>query len=666
MSSNKFPKSDDRFKKSDRYLVTEQPGMFVLILGLAVSFLIGYTVRSLLSPQRVAAKISEAAKHIHKDVNIVFKSAEVSLRYSVFPRFAVVIRNVEMSSSNPCWGAPLVKVDELRLPISIKGLFSGESVVEVIRADHIDLHFRADPRTCGAKTQELVAAAAAENNLSKSSELQESKKTKKYKNEIRSISFQSIQIRSDQFPQYDSEFKDFNIDVKSLEPREIALTAKTALLKEVKAYDPRTYTNLLLEYREFPEPSLRAHIFGNWREGHYSLIANYTLLDSLLGVEADVNYLPIGRLVELSQQYGIASVGEINGRGNWLSGRLKFSGPVEKLRDTPLQFKDLKLEGDLGFVGVEDLTLQSIDSLKTENVRVEIKELDIQKLATFFKLDFPTSAISNYGKFSGRITSKDGRDYAYIGELKDVKLVFKNRGRQSIQVVPSMVLEGQYKSELLKLKISRVALDKGSFLGDVQVSLDREKKLIAGDLKIDELTFSDEVVQLLTDGGTLSPLRISLDLQYDLEKKDLHLDGVYSVREFGLTGLKLKENRGEFYKNRADQFIVKHKSKEVEVNRASNAGRILSSFTDERWWRQDIADLEKVQLELDLKDYRSLRWSKLSISAGQSSPSVIATSQGGWDKDSNLHGEVVVKTGKSFEYYDVSGTRRNPVLEKKK
>lgn len=196
MTSFKNSKSEDRYNKSDRYLVTEQPGMFVLFVGLAVSFLVGFTVKSLLSPQRIASKISEAASHIHQDVKVDFKSAEVSLRYSIFPRFAVVIKEIQMSSSNPCWGAPIVKIDELRLPLSLKGLFTGGSVVEVIHADHIDLHLRTDLFKCSDESQNLLAQAA-NTNTSPNVVMDQSDRDKRYKNEIRSIFFKvfkSIQM----------------------------------------------------------------------------------------------------------------------------------------------------------------------------------------------------------------------------------------------------------------------------------------------------------------------------------------------------------------------------------------------------------------------------------------------------------------------------------------
>ncbi len=69
---------------SERHLVTEQPGMAILISGFILSFFIGYVTKSLYSPARVSAQIEKAASHIHKDVKVSFSSAQISFNDGIF------------------------------------------------------------------------------------------------------------------------------------------------------------------------------------------------------------------------------------------------------------------------------------------------------------------------------------------------------------------------------------------------------------------------------------------------------------------------------------------------------------------------------------------------------------------------------------------------------
>ncbi len=93
----------DRRHRSDKYLISEQPGMKILLTGLILAFLIGYTTKSLLSPARIKSQLEKAASHIHKDIKVSFDSAELSLADGILPRFAVVIKQVRMESDQACW-----------------------------------------------------------------------------------------------------------------------------------------------------------------------------------------------------------------------------------------------------------------------------------------------------------------------------------------------------------------------------------------------------------------------------------------------------------------------------------------------------------------------------------------------------------------------------------
>lgn len=657
MTSFKNSKSEDRYNKSDRYLVTEQPGMFVLFVGLAVSFLVGFTVKSLLNPQRVAAKISEAASHIHQDVKVEFKSAEVSLRYSIFPRFAVVIKEIKMSSSNPCWGAPSIKIDELRLPLSLRGLFTGGSVVEVIHADHIDLHLRTDPIKCSDQSQNLVVQAT-NSNTSPNVVMDQSDREKRYKNEIRSIFFQSIQIHSDVYPQYNSELKEFKIDVKSLEPRVIVLTAKTALLKEVKSYDPRTYTNLLLEYSEFPEPALKAHIFGNWREGHYSLIANYTFLDSLIGVEADVKYIPLGRVLDVLNQHGIAKTQAMTMRNAWFSGKLRVNSPLEKIQQAPISLKDFKVEGDIGQFSSEDIVIKSLAPLVLDRFTVDIRSLDIEKLWGSLKKNIDRKFMAKWGKFTGRLEFKDQKHMSLVGELRDASMVFANKGRQEQQAILNIVSEAQLDGDLAKFAISRVELQDGTFLGDMTLKYNIKDQELKGRVNIDELIFSENIQKLLTSGGSISSVMMDADILVK-NGKFKNLSGHYVLRSAALEGMTFLDNRGRFSKEGESELVIRHQSAQLNVQKNSSAGGLLNSVLDDTWWTQESAAFEKLAIELDFKNYKSFQWRKGQAQQLGNSVRIVST-QGGWDDNSTLSGSIKLKDKKKQKLYLLEGTRRLP------
>ncbi len=116
--------------------------------------------------------------------------------------------------------------------------------------------------------------------------------SKKYESDVRGIFIQRLEIIPEKHPQYAADLLNFVVKVKSFEPRIIEITAKSHLLKDQQVGDYLSHANLYVEYKESPEKSLQAHFFGNWREGHYSVIANYTLDERLLAIETDLKHIP--------------------------------------------------------------------------------------------------------------------------------------------------------------------------------------------------------------------------------------------------------------------------------------------------------------------------------------------------------------------------------------
>ncbi|HWU42573.1 MAG TPA: hypothetical protein VN132_04010, partial [Bdellovibrio sp.] len=342
-------------RRSDKYLVTEQPGMRMLLIGLAISFLAGYIAKTLLSPARVAAHIEKAASHIHKDIKVTFQSAQVSLSDGILPRFSVVINNAQMESTQACWMAPLLQVDELRLPLSFWGLITGTSLIKNIEAENVSLTFRGSLKDCTHQTEleknEKPSAAPLVR-------LSPNEKAEKYKNAISELSIRSFKILLNEYPQYPSELMDFMVKVKSFEPQVIEVTAKTHLIRDEQVGDYLSHANLFVEYKDSPEQQVQSHFFGNWREGHYSMIANYTIADHRLNVETDLRHIPLSQVLALLQKYNLISK-ELTSKQVWVSAQAHMTTDIQKIKSAPLEVRNALVEGDLGEMHSEQIAFLS-------------------------------------------------------------------------------------------------------------------------------------------------------------------------------------------------------------------------------------------------------------------------------------------------------------------
>ena len=100
--------------------VSEQPGLGLSFLGLFLAFFMGLSVRAITAPDRIHGLVQKAAENIHRDVHkdtqIKFKKAYVSLARGLFPDLSVIIEDIEIESQKTCWFSPVAEIHRILAP----------------------------------------------------------------------------------------------------------------------------------------------------------------------------------------------------------------------------------------------------------------------------------------------------------------------------------------------------------------------------------------------------------------------------------------------------------------------------------------------------------------------------------------------------------------------
>lgn len=638
---------------SDKHLITEQPGMSVVVTGLLIAFLIGYTTKVLLSPARVTAHIEKAASHIHKDIKVQFSSAYLSLSDGILPRFAVVISDVQMIADQSCWGAPTMEIDELRLPLSFFNLIQGKVPVESVEANTVDLTFREGLSDCVEQDQKKAEKETKEPAPLVS--LSPTEKAQKYQNDVRSISIQKFLINADKYPQYASEFLNFAVKVKSFEPRIIEITAKTHLLKD-QVGDYMSHANLYVQYKDTPEEVVQTHFFGNWREGHYSFIANYTIDERLLSVETDLKHIPLSQILGVLQKYDLASK-ELNGRQVWVSSKARMVAPLEDLRKAPLEVRDLRLEGDLGEMSAEQIEFSSLDPVKYSPISVDIKTMDINKLLVLLNRPKATSMLGSLGTFTGRATIFSDQKINLKGKSSGLEFVFSNKGQRESQVIETMISDISLEGNTWNFQVQRIEPRDGVFIGDVKVKADRDFKEVEIKTSIDELSLSPSVQSLMTGGGQIGTLSFDSDLKLKAGQVSF-LKGLLRLDSLDIEGMSLEKTKATIDWVQGE-IILNTQVKSVEVSHESVATSVLKQVTEAGWWQQEGLKLESLNGQFKVKNLKHLGWKNFHGSVGKSGKMIT---DGGWDEFGRLDGMVQIRDGKLNRRWSIEGSRELPAF----
>lgn len=636
---------------SNRNLIAEQPGLRILFTGLLVAFVLGYIVKSMLSPARVTAQIEKAASHIHKDVKVTFSSAHVSLSHGILPRFAVIISNVKMESTQVCWGAPVLEIDELRLPVSFWNLLRAKAPIQDIEANTVSLRLREMIKDCGA-----VDSVPNEQSTSPRPvvTLSPSEQRQKYRNDIRGVYIQNLRIAADKYPKYSTEFSGFVAKVKSFEPKVIEVRARNHLMKDPQVGDFLSHANLFLEYKESPQAVIQAHYFGNWREGHYSIIASYSLDEGNLAVETDLKHIPLAQILGILQKYNLASK-ELNGRQVWLSTKTQLSGPLKSLRSLPMEIRDLRMEGDLGEIVSERIRVSSLDPFIYEPIHVEVQKLDVEKLLVLLNRPKRTSVLGNLGVFSGRADIVSDRKMRLSGEHKGLEFVFSNKGQRELQTIDNVVGDVLLQENQWIFQVNRVEPREGVFAGTVQVRADRDFKEVDVLAQVDELSLAPAVQKLMTSGGSVGLMTLDGKLKMK-EGRVQDLKGLLKMDSMEIEGVDVQKARLAL-SWRKDEAILNTQMQSMKVKSSSPAAEVLRKVTLPAWWGNDGLHLTAITGQMEFVDAKELSWKNFQ---GQPSRSARLMTEGAWDGSGRLSGNVNLRDGKLQRRWSIKGIRAAP------
>ncbi|WP_413557319.1 hypothetical protein [Bdellovibrio sp. HCB209] len=628
--------------------------MKIFLTGLILAFLIGYTTSSLLSPQRIKAQLDKAASHIHKDISVTFESAELSLADGILPRFSVVIKQVRMESDQACWMSPLLEIDEMRLPISLWGLLTKAPPIKVIDTDNVKLTLRGTVEACEKQKQEV--AKHQEDTPAPLVTLSPSEQADKYRNDVRGLRIRSFKIISAQYPQYPSELLNFKANVKSFEPRVVEVHAKTNLLRDDMVGDYLSHANLFLEYKEMPEQSLQAHFFGNWREGHYSVIAHYSLVDHLLNIETDMKHIPLSQVLRVLQKYDLVSK-ELNGKQVWVSAKARLSGEAEKLKNAPFEVKDFRIEGDLGEMSVEQASFTSVDPLRYKPFLIDIKNMRIDKLMSFINRPSKARVFGDLGSFTGQAEFVSERDIRMVGEHQGLQFIFSNKSQREMQIVDRISGEMSLKGDTWNIAVNRAEPRGGNFIGNIKVKADRDFKDVVLNTNIDEATLAPSVQALMTNGGEIGVLSLNAEARLK-ENKISYIKGTAQVSSADVEGMAFGKAKAKFDLKQGE-VVIHAQTQSLSVEQESPGADVLEQVVPTGWWTDDKLAMKDIHGEFHWKTNESLQW--IGFESTFNKDAKLATA-GSWNEFGQLKGTVNIKDGKTSKKFQIGGTRDLPTF----
>jgi hypothetical protein len=644
-----------RISNDEKNLISEQPGRFVLFSGVLLAVTLGLILRGLTAPNKVKAMIESAASRIHKDVQVEFEGAHISLARGLLPRFAVVITKVKMESSNECWMQPQLIANEIRLPLSIWAIVQGENPITQVQGDQVEINLRSQYKNCEERPAELKIETPKIKQFVTLKKSTVSTTSAQSSPQVNAILIDQLKILAPSMVE-PLELNSFAIRLKSNSPRVVEMTAKTHLMKDEQVGDYLSHATVWGEYSEFPRNTLQTRISGNWREGSYNLNANYSMKEEELTTEMDLKHIPLSQVFQIHKKCQWLTE-DLNGRQVWVSLNAQGSIAKSNFKAAQMQLKDLRLEGDLGDLNIESAHVVSMAPVTYMPFTVDIRKVNIEKLFSLLNKSHPSPVLGQLGTFTGKAEVKDENHIEITGVQKGLEFIFANKGQREIQTLNEIATHLKLDNNRWQMQLANTGTKPGVFNGQMQLSADRDLKTLELKAKAQEIRLSPSVVRLMTAGGQVGPLSGDFALKFNNGQMNF-VKGTLNSEYVNVEGVEWSKAKFNF-DNAGEEVRTQTQIQKMSITVGSPAFQIMKELIEPEWMNENRLQMKNLSAQFNAKSFKTVHWRSF---VAQLEKGGRMTSDGEWNEAGILTGQVQTQAGKGNRKWSISGQRDEPVL----
>lgn len=587
-------------RKSKESLVTEQNGSRLFWTGILIATILGFVVRAYLSPQNIHRYLLKATSSIGPQSQISWSSAQIKLREGFFiPKLSVAVENVQLVSTDPCVGEPILFAKQVLIPVSpLAWLSRGQPLNRLVLIESF-LEFR---RPLNCKSPQIPQAQAS--STSKRAVRMKTKEETVGRPPLilRQFEFRGLKIRHPEIFISDWQIDNIQVAVRDNQPWYVTLKAEFPL-PETGDVDSKVKLDMI--YKEFPTPLLELDLNGHWREGNFQARGSWDQLKKSWKLTSQFNHFPFQFLKLLSQR--TRAPWNWPDQPMWFSFFLEAEEQSERWSELQLLLKSIHIEGDLGELKVPDLR---VTSLKPFRVEPFVFQADQLQLSTIFKQHLKKSdPLVSFGQLTGQGQWLAQNEFRFLGGLEGFEISHpswfsdEKTSRLQSDMFQAYLNKGNWKFTAKDLKINKTPM-----IGEIIIEGDQDLKngLIKPKINIASLpflilpVFDNLTVQNVNVGGRWPWGNRTTKSGSSLEFEASNLNNKHLEFEKWKGRLRRSENINSELK------IQVHKTRVLSQWRAIESWPLNSNS-----WPMDIKD---AQLTVRSKDSKmDWKWSSIPL-----------------------------------------------------
>ena len=262
---------NDRRPIKENDLVSEQPGFFILFVGLIFSVVVGLSIRTAAQSDWFRGRLTEAIANVGTDWRIQHGTVGLYFKDGITPTIGLYANDVKIASESSCYMKSGGFAQRVKIPLSlVKYIIDGQLVSEI---EIQDFKIEITERTPVCDRPSVVngaGAAGVESKKKNQITIVDRVEKSSLRNEIERVRINRLEIfYPDEKYDYFS-LKDIVIENRSSHPKILFMEGDLDLAPFVKTAEGKASANLKIEYNEFPEKIIKSNLLGSLREGFFS------------------------------------------------------------------------------------------------------------------------------------------------------------------------------------------------------------------------------------------------------------------------------------------------------------------------------------------------------------------------------------------------------------
>lgn len=630
-----------RRKPKEKNLVTDQPGNFILFIGVFISLVLGFSLRSFTQSKFLNELAQEATRNIGPDWKLNFEEVRIYLDDGFLPALGLEIKNLKMTSESECFLKPLVEMNSVRIPVSLVDLVFNQNPFSEVLIDKAHVDFAISQPNCDKKNVESkkVSNSQVKQNRIVLVDKNTSSIEKSQQHNVKTVFIKKIEINFLDGAYPKMVFGGLLVENKSEKPKIMVLKTQIDISNLFKSQVGDIAADLTAEYNEFPEKILKVNLLGSVREGHFSVSLLNRIEEKKYQLQADIKNLPVLKLLDLS----IIKIKEDSPvRSGWISFSAYSEGESDKFELSRVEFKRIRVEGEFGDIISDEVIFPLGIKTPPEAFSVSLNNFKMDSFVEGNRLFKIPDQINSFGTINGKLNYFRYDKIAYEGKLTDLAFNFSSGGLRQVEKINSIVFNGELTKDEFKFKSSEI-YHKNKLEGFIDFILRKDKSF---QLKVDvkQVQLSDKVSKLLTQKNEAIMID-SFKMKAIGNKEEAKFSSRVEVSRLANLYLGIQNATVEIESTLNKEISINLKATKLDVDE-----KLKSLFA-----KNSIPALDSYnQVILNYKsDYKKSHWNLTSNSKWNS--------QGAWDNKGLISGTL--KAPK--QEWIIQGTRDEPQIYKK-